>query len=271
MSYPVTDSLKRIPHGGGCCGLNHIFNLSNDPKSPNKVGYNSGSSIVQDKQTKLERLKSMVEEFDKELSGKGGMRCLEINITDSQDVFWAKPLLDLGFKMLMRFKNQNSSNYVNHYIRYSGNEVFYLPSPSEFSFWPLIEGGQYEFEDGSPFIVDNDVDRRNDGLIRGRALANHRIGEVRISNDYFYNLSDGWYNGRSNDTRYPRIRNVRPVIETAPTETSVILEEFFGVRRDGRWVGPFASVARVTDEWPNITNFMRRCVMSDGTTTSNSV
>ena len=125
-------------HGGGCCGITHIFEFGNDPASQ---GYDYGYISWQrgNRKTYLEMFKEKLKKFldwqyeDVQLGGyeaeerypdyemiktdKKFSCILEACLTDEQMMKWAPHLKESGFKVVNRFLNSNSGNVVNvlHY------------------------------------------------------------------------------------------------------------------------------------------------------------
>lgn len=89
-------------HGGGCCGITHIFGFGY-PTEARLTALKNWLADFVDRQYELE-----FGEYDGEFSC-----ALEATLTDGQMVEWAPVLKKHGFKIAHRFFNSNSGNVVN--------------------------------------------------------------------------------------------------------------------------------------------------------------
>lgn len=92
-----------IAHGGGCCGIRHIYNFDDE-----EVSYSSSG------------LKSLIQEDVKKYyqSTSTTWNCLvEAVLNEWQvELGWDDVLKEVGFKLVTKLKNSNSGNecYVFH-------------------------------------------------------------------------------------------------------------------------------------------------------------
>jgi hypothetical protein len=129
-----------VAHGGHCCGMNHIYGLSDGPSRllpevpmgtiaffkhwNSKVASGEVKTLPQHplggiypnarpKETTLERMKAFIEWSKKNWRPSG---IIEVVTAGSQDVDWRPELEKLGFKLVNQALNSNSLNtlYVYH-------------------------------------------------------------------------------------------------------------------------------------------------------------
>lgn len=103
-------------HGGGCCGILHLYDFS-------------GSEVSVEKQLDKILASWIEEEYDEAFRECSCGFCppppdpktfnalLEVVLTDSQMQMYGQLLKKRGFRLVTRFKNSNSGNYCNilHY------------------------------------------------------------------------------------------------------------------------------------------------------------
>lgn len=95
-------------HGGGCCGVRHIYNFTGT------------------------RTEAIEEEIKTAVSRVGSAGLYEIVLTGAQlrrRPAIAKIIQELGFRFVTRFKNPNSRNicYVFHWIKNPASEATAMP------------------------------------------------------------------------------------------------------------------------------------------------
>lgn len=112
-------------HGGECCGITHIHNIH---------GNNFREGDMESLKAKIIKyVEEFIDEnmgfYDPEYPEDEGWkepverfnRLFEMVLTDQQlyEQGWAKPLKDFGFKLVSRFRNDNSDNICNvlHYVQ----------------------------------------------------------------------------------------------------------------------------------------------------------
>ena len=89
-----------VNHGGGCCGVNHLWNF------PNHIPLNHGSFLTL--KNDIARVRSGVS--------------IEVVLTDLQSQVWAPSLVKLGFKPVFRFRNANSTRLLTVFFFHSSPE-----------------------------------------------------------------------------------------------------------------------------------------------------
>ena len=82
--------MRRVNHGGGCCGVNHLYDF------PAYGAINPGSFLT---------LKDAIARVRSGVS-------IEVVLTDIQSRLWATSLVKLGFKPVFRFRNANSNHLL---------------------------------------------------------------------------------------------------------------------------------------------------------------
>lgn len=86
-------------HGGGCCGVSHIYRI---PRYSNEA---------------VEELKNATKYFSGPHTRTGGCRLIEIVLTERKDKRWHEALIDIGYRVATKFRNNSTENilYVYHY------------------------------------------------------------------------------------------------------------------------------------------------------------
>jgi hypothetical protein len=113
-------------HGGGCCGITHLWSFAVDPNTR----WNQGHG------TYLDRLDAKIAEHN-EL--RGGHRILEVVLNDNQYPNWHDRLVDRGFVMVTEFRNSNSGHVCRIYHYYSGDGGRFVCTHPETQIVPEIE------------------------------------------------------------------------------------------------------------------------------------
>ena len=95
-------------HGGGCCGISHVYNFpaTVDEAWLNREMREAIEDVEQEAQERVE------DEDLKKWKGKFG-HAIEVCLTDDQMMVWAATLKKKGFKLGLRWLNDNSGNYCN--------------------------------------------------------------------------------------------------------------------------------------------------------------
>lgn len=101
--------LSRNEHGGGCCGVEHLWGFPN---------YDEGSFSFKDK----------VEALQQQLNLENGGETLEVVLTRQQAKIWERALQRCGFKRVMEFNNPNTGNILRMYLS-TNNQVKPNPKP----------------------------------------------------------------------------------------------------------------------------------------------
>jgi aryl carrier-like protein len=95
-------------HGGNCCGISHVFYF---PLQSDLTWLNT--QIQWATQDTLADNEELVESGDRQRwRGKFG-HAIEVCLTDDQMMVWAETLKKKGFKLGLRWLNDNSGNYCN--------------------------------------------------------------------------------------------------------------------------------------------------------------
>lgn len=92
--------MRTANHGGGCCGVNHLWNF------PNHIPLNHGSFLT------------LKNDIAKVRSGVS----IEVVLTDIQSRVWAPSLVKLGFKPVFRFRNANTTRLLTVFFFHSSPE-----------------------------------------------------------------------------------------------------------------------------------------------------
>lgn len=120
-------------HGGGCCGVAHIFNFGSPASTTYECSY-VGSNLLGRGEliTTREAFTRLVERWDGHYGpqnpGEGGNRILEAQLVDQQVSQWEEILLEHHFRKIIRYHNRNSGNYVTMFIRHTGGYDFFNPN-----------------------------------------------------------------------------------------------------------------------------------------------
>ena len=95
-------------HGGNCCGISHIFNFPHDADEAwlNRQIFKAIEEIESDNQWSVD------EGTRTRWKGKFG-HAIEVCLTDDQMMVWAETLKKKGFRLGLRWLNDNSGNYCN--------------------------------------------------------------------------------------------------------------------------------------------------------------
>lgn len=119
----MSNRIIRSVHGGGCCGMTHIWHFPDSP-SPTLPAHKAltgkeylGASAINPgivlqanesypSQTAGERLRDALKRIDSERS----QGIVEAVLTQHQTPFWQKTLESNGFKLVNENKNSNSGN-----------------------------------------------------------------------------------------------------------------------------------------------------------------
>jgi len=95
-------------HGGGCCGISHVYWF---PEDVNETWLNQQMT---DAIEEVEDLATAQVERGGLTAWKGKFgHAIEVCLTDDQMVVWAVTLKKKGFKLGLRWLNNNSGNYCN--------------------------------------------------------------------------------------------------------------------------------------------------------------
>jgi len=95
-------------HGGGCCGISHVSNFPT--RLDEEWLYREMQEAVEE--TESGARYAVQEGGLKKWKGKFG-HAIEVCLTDDQMVVWAETLKKKGFKLGLRWLNDNSGNYCN--------------------------------------------------------------------------------------------------------------------------------------------------------------
>ena len=95
-------------HGGNCCGISHVFDF------PDEADMSWLNSQILWATEEIEDENEQAVEYGnrKRWRGKFG-HAIEVCLTDDQMVVWAATLKKKGFKLGLRWLNDNSGNYCN--------------------------------------------------------------------------------------------------------------------------------------------------------------
>lgn len=107
--------MEIAPHGGGCCGITHIFSFHPVNVNSERQGLDRLKRLLTTITEELEEENMEYDEVGNETKpwrGRFG-HLVEIALTDQQMMVWAPHLKVLGFKLCDRFRNDNSGNVVN--------------------------------------------------------------------------------------------------------------------------------------------------------------
>jgi hypothetical protein len=144
-----TNALWAAYHGGGCCGMSHIYSFPPTPETPlceraavtdlnttytaQPYGPRHLAMQALPEETGVERLKRLIDviEDGTVVEAECGADCcgyetdgdgrpygiIEVVLTEGQAKLWEKTLLSLDFKEVNRCKNSNSMNVIIVYHR----------------------------------------------------------------------------------------------------------------------------------------------------------
>lgn len=107
-------------HGGGCCGVSHIFDFPTLSVDKDEVEHLN--DIISSLLKSLKDINRDENTDDPLWSGEFS-HLFEIVLTDSQMDIWAKTLKEKGFKYVTRWLNDNSGNYCNLLVYLSDEEA----------------------------------------------------------------------------------------------------------------------------------------------------
>lgn len=110
-------------HGGGCCGVTHIYNFWKQNEEGVKelkrdvVRFLDWQYDNPDVRIGGYEAEEDPEDWANRPTNKKFSCILEACLTDDQMMFWAPHMKEAGFKVVNRFLNSNSGNVVNvlHY------------------------------------------------------------------------------------------------------------------------------------------------------------
>lgn len=133
------------PHGGGCCGMTHIYSLGVDPKfvlgavtKPSVIPQNNQNVLYsRPKESNEERLRWIISTIgtrcqqvgnprlpcnceDLTIARPGGI--IEVVLTQHQVILWRPVLEDIGFKEVNSAVNSNSNNTIHVFHLNTGQE-----------------------------------------------------------------------------------------------------------------------------------------------------
>ncbi len=95
-------------HGGYCCGISHVHSFP--PRADSNWLDREMARAVEEIE---EKNRLYVEEGLRQMwRGKFG-HAIEVCLTDDQMIVWAETLKKKGFKLGLRWLNDNSGNYCN--------------------------------------------------------------------------------------------------------------------------------------------------------------
>lgn len=123
-------------HGGGCCGIRHIFGMGSAPN-----GHHDNFTFQDHQLDPVDRtgrtvLQTMLERYRREFIDGG--RLLEIVLTDNQDTHWRGELQRQGFRKVVRFRNYNTRNWCNIWYHYNHPEEFQVFEATMPAFVPQV-------------------------------------------------------------------------------------------------------------------------------------
>lgn len=110
--------MQIVSHGGLCCGIFHLYGMSNDPdvSMPSLGGTNQAGM------TRGEYALYLIEQF--EGNNRGALpRLIEVTLIESQSR-WFPFLRENGFHQTMEFRNGNTGNDVTTFHRHPDLTVF---------------------------------------------------------------------------------------------------------------------------------------------------
>ena len=95
-------------HGGECCGVSHVYDFPHraDEAWLNREIFNAIDEIESDNQ------EAVYEGSRTRWKGTFG-HAIEVCLTDDQMMVWAETLKKKGFRLGLRWLNDNSGNYCN--------------------------------------------------------------------------------------------------------------------------------------------------------------
>lgn len=102
-------------HGGGCCGISHIYNFPIhyfDLKGLNQIIGEAVDEVKDNVDAANENDRVAERPINNPYRGKFN-HLIEIVLTDEQMMTWSKTLKERGFKLGPRWLNDNSGNYCN--------------------------------------------------------------------------------------------------------------------------------------------------------------
>lgn len=114
IEYRSNFSPKWNSHGGGCCGVSHIYNFNNTPT--NYAGPDSYLPTHNPAHTGAKQFELCLQNIRR--SRSSGM--IEIVLLDYQDRNWKKIVTEAGFEKVGTFINSNTSHRLNVYHYYYG-------------------------------------------------------------------------------------------------------------------------------------------------------
>jgi predicted house-cleaning noncanonical NTP pyrophosphatase (MazG superfamily) len=122
MSFETED------HGGECCGVSHIFNFTPLTSVLNRTTRHYESKTLNDEEMEkmisnkmLSQIQDIIEHKEDEDDPDEFGHLFEVVLTDKQMVNFAPLLQKMGFVRVYRFLNDNSTNYCNLLVKYSGD------------------------------------------------------------------------------------------------------------------------------------------------------
>ena len=108
--------LERAEHGGGCCGVEHIYDFSHSPNA--EVVASALTGIVSDRTCDCGECSEVAAFMAEAVLTDYQAFTKHANFTPST---WHEVMLSVGFKRVTRFLNSNSGNYCNVY-HYCGGQ-----------------------------------------------------------------------------------------------------------------------------------------------------
>ena len=123
------------PHGGGCCGVTHIYDFRDQSERAVERLKRHLTSFLNDQYPDVQEDgyegETDYDGWDAKFvsNGKKFSCILEACLTDQQMMFWAPHMKEAGFKIVNRFLNSNSGNVVNvlHYNPAGRRKVAKVP------------------------------------------------------------------------------------------------------------------------------------------------
>lgn len=95
--------LSREDHGGGCCGVDHLFNFPDLEDIEEDFG-------------RKPTLKEKIAAIEPHLDRARGGETLEVVLTRQQAKVWERALQRCGFRRVMEFSNPNTNNILRMYL-----------------------------------------------------------------------------------------------------------------------------------------------------------
>lgn len=229
-------------HGGGCCGVFHI------------AGFRGSVEVAQ---AHLRLTLDTIQQNQR----MAGQRLHEAILTEHQDPIYGQLLTDAGFRKTLSFVNGNTNNRL--YVYYKHDDLTVYEPNAEAPVTPPPAEPPHVFTEGErvEFTLPSRTGERAQGTVRGV----NGSGTVRVLWDVGASSTHGPRALRPlhHLSRHSRHARQGPAAEPRP-ELRIIETEYYAQLRDGSRKGLYNSEEGVRRRFPRCRTFLRREIMSDG-------